>query len=913
MTQRGALLAAVGLAFLVFLGCEPAQPRIKDRPPSRKDSGVKPSVSSPGWRERASKLMNQRRFVEAASVLERGLAQVTKAKGSEDDSLVQPLLSLCQAYTKQGEYARAEDRGRRALAILEKKGSNLVTEPQVQVHSRLGRLYLKLGDYAKAERHLELALAAREKLYGPESPGVGYGLMDLGVLALNRREYRRAEDHLQRALTIFQAKKGPQSRQAAEVLKLLGRVSLEQKKYDQAESYFRQALNIIESAKGPRHPDLIFTLTFLGALYVDKGDYGQAEPLLHRALAISDAALGPLHPDSTNTLVWLAILQGCRGEYGRALETLKRVQAISDRVIEQVMGFTSEEEKMSFLETRKKGLHVLLNLAAHELKQDQGAVEAALSAWLKRKGIVLEAQKRFQEALIDSDDLEAQKIMTELDRRRAEMSRLVLGGVQKESTPEDEEAGSQDEKGSPSGRPDIARLEVEIQDLESRLSRQSRAYASNRRLAGVDTAQTAASLPPDSVLLEFASSRAFSFGPRSEKVRWGKAHYLVFILPAGRVDGLVVKDLGEASVINRQVTGFKKAMTVSEGAGAARAASAARRLYDLVWAPLKNEIGSAKKVFISPDGRLNLIPFEAFLNPEGRYLIEDHTLYYLTSGRDLLSFDQARTDVGSGRALLLGDPDFWLSRDQKVKALTKLGLAVGEEDIPAEVRSPAELEEGSGLTFQPLPGTRTEVKAISALLGSGRAEAYLGTEAIEEVLRQARAPRILHLATHGFFLEDLELGEPDEEGKKISAKSLNPLLRSGLALAGANQSLAGKGHDGILTAEKVLGLKLRGTELVVLSACETGLGETSGGEGVFGLRRAFAQVGVKSMVMSMWPVPDRETTELIVEFYQNLTGGRMDRGEALRRAALKEMKTVKERYGHGHPFFWGAFVFLGQP
>ena len=155
---------------------------------------------------------------------------------------------------------------------------------------------------------------------------------------------------------------------------------------------------------------------------------------------------------------------------------------------------------------------------------------------------------------------------------------------------------------------------------------------------------------------------------------------------------------------------------------------------------------------------------------------------------------------------------------------------------------------------------------------------------------------------------------PEPTGKRIKIE--NPLLRSGIALAGANRALGSKdskNHTGIVTAEKILGLKLRGTDMVVLSACDTGVGEIKTGEGVFGLRRAFTQAGSKSLVMSLWSVPDKETKELMVEFYKNIRVGKMNRCQALKQAALKEMKVVKERYGHTNPFFWGAFVFLGEP
>ena len=223
-------------------------------------------------------------------------------------------------------------------------------------------------------------------------------------------------------------------------------------------------------------------------------------------------------------------------------------------------------------------------------------------------------------------------------------------------------------------------------------------------------------------------------------------------------------------------------------------------------------------------------------------------------------------------------------------------------------------------------GTKEEVNAIAALLGRSASDTYTGERARESVLMQKKSPRILHLATHGFFLSDQDWSSMMDEksrGITITAREApsgkkpvrieNPFLRSGLALAGANRSLAQDGvTDGILTAEKILGLNLRGTDMVVLSACDTGMGDVKNGEGVYGLRRAFTQAGAKSLVMSLWEVPDRETKELMVSFYKNLKSGKMNRAEALRNAALKQRQTVKARYGTDHPYYWGAFVFLGE-
>jgi CHAT domain-containing protein len=341
-----------------------------------------------------------------------------------------------------------------------------------------------------------------------------------------------------------------------------------------------------------------------------------------------------------------------------------------------------------------------------------------------------------------------------------------------------------------------------------------------------------------------------------------------------------------------------------------------------VFEPLRKELRGVKEIFISPDGNLNLIPFEILQRSDGRYLIEDYTFNYLAAGRDIIGFGQIK-DRGE-KALFIGDPDFDMGTEEKNSVVRKLALTRGEKK--ERVRRSSGMR---GLHFSRLPGTREEVKAVQALFGNDKAALYTGKDALEEVLRQRQSPRILHLATHGFFLSDLELGDlrQDTTGRAIKVvispgektkkrKIENPLLRSGIVLAGANNVLKSGDegrNDGIVTAEKILGLRLRGTDMVVLSACDTGVGEVKAGEGVFGLRRAFTQAGAKSLVMSMWQVPDEETKELMVEFYRNILSGKMNRSQALRQAVLKEMRIVKKRYGHTNPLFWGAFVFMGEP
>jgi len=277
--------------------------------------------------------------------------------------------------------------------------------------------------------------------------------------------------------------------------------------------------------------------------------------------------------------------------------------------------------------------------------------------------------------------------------------------------------------------------------------------------------------------------------------------------------------------------------------------------------------------------------------------------------------------------VIMAAPDFDMQFDVEVDEVqeqkekdTLLTLRAGHSRRSVDLKK---------VYWNPLPGTREEAEQISKLFGKGKVQMYVGNQAMEEVFKGLQSPRICHIATHGFFLEDVDRSAWYETKDRFRVSSLeeglsqalpeqleNPLLRSGLALAGANrlgeQQLPEDADDGILTAFEISGMNFWGTDLVVLSACETGVGEVRRGEGVFGLRRAFQLAGARTVIMSLWEVPDVETMELMVDFYQRLQAGE-GKARALRNAQLAMIKQLRARHGAAHPYFWSAFVCVGEP
>ncbi len=849
-------------------------------------------------------------YDKAEPLYTRSLAIWEKALGPDHPDVGTSLNNLAGLYQNTGAHAKAEPLYARALAIYEKALGP--EHPDVATSlNNLADLYRATGAYAKAEPLFTRALAIYEKALGPEHPDVATSLNNLAALSRADGDYTTAESLYERALAIREKAFGPDHADVADSVNGLARLYEALSDYAKAEPLYTRSLAIREKALGPEHPDVAESLNNLAGLYLNTGAYAKAEPLYTRALAIYEKALGPTHPHVATILNNLAVLSAGQGDFGRTLRFTARAQEIDNVLIEQFLGAAAEERKTQFLATKDATLHSFLSLITQHFPQDPAALQMVLNHWLVRKGAILEAQKRAQEAMALSDDPAVAQALQALARIRAQLSQLAFAGRGKE--------------GPAVYRERRDALQQEKVALEEQLVKLSQAYAVNKRVRQADAGQVAQGLPPGTVLLDFARVTPFDHQAKGQTPKWQPARYLAFVLPAGGADRIRLVELGEAAPIEQSVEALRKEIAGGQDPRGERITRLTQQVHDLVFAPLKPFLGPAKELFISPDGLLSLVPFEILQSPDGKFLIEEYLFNYLAAGRDLLAF---RATLGQpGKGLLLGDPDFDLSPSEKAGTLRQLALAASAEPTAPRTRS----GEMRNLAFTRLPGSGREVRAIQALLGEAAADLHTGKEALEEVLRQRAAPRILHLATHGFFLSDQDLGPlPDDpfRGGDLerpaarprssgSARPLeDPFLRSGFALAGANQALRAEDperSDGIVTAEKVLGLRLQGTELVVLSACDTGVGAVKSGEGVYGLRRAFTLAGAKSLVMSLWSVPDRETQELMVQFYRNLLSGTLSRAQALRQAALTQMQVVKERYGAPHPFFWGAFVFLGEP
>lgn len=824
---------------------------------------------------------------EAREMYARTLAIREKTLEPEHADTAASLNNLAEMYRSAGEYAKAEPVYRRAIAVLEKSmGPN---HPDTALAlTNCGKLALAMGEYAKAETYFLRSLTIMEAKLGPTHQATALCLSNLAVLYTSLGEFAKAELLQLRALSIWETALGADHPYSASALEGLAAIAVGKKDYPKGESLYLQALAVREKSVKQDPAQLAASLNNLAMLYGQMGEGSKAERLTLRALALRENDLGLYLPGNLELLNNLAVQYAETGANEKAAEYFQRAQRASSSLIEQLQDFTSEKQKLSFLSTQQSGLHAYLSLIRTRFPRRPEMVRSGLDCWLQRKGLVLETQKRSQNALVSSNNPEIVQSMQSLSALRAELSALAFAGPGKD--------------GADAYRKRLRVLEQRKEVLQTVLSGRSQAFALSMRKNRVDAGQLAAIMPKGTVLVDVALVQDYDFAATGKVERWSPARYLAFVLPAGRPQDVQLVDLGESKPIDAAIAAYKASILTNVPGPVMQRA---QELYSRVFSPLVKCLGTARQVYLSLDGALSLVPFETFQTPDGRFLLEQYTFTHLAAGRDLLGFGTP-SDQSRG-VLVIGDPDFDLDAAGYSQALSGLSMAN---------RSGGRLRSAgmAGMTFERLPSTRQEALAIQTLLGAQASETFLDKNALEEVLTTAHSPKVVHLATHAFFLPAQERqGKVDDENSSGALFRESPLLRSGLVLAGANRALRGEqGANGVLTAEKVMSLDLKGTELVVLSACSTGAGEVREGEGVYGLQRAFVQAGAQSMVMSMWPVPDEETKELMVAFYGNLKAG-MNRAQALRQAALKELKIAETRHGSRNPLFWGAFVFLGDP
>ena len=847
---------------------------------------------------------SQGRYAEAEPLLKQALELRKRTLGENHPDVAQSLNNLAELYDSQGRYAEVEPLLKQALELRKRTlGEN---HPDVATNlNNLAALYRSQGRYAEAEPLYKKALKLFRQTLGENHPDVATSLNNLALLYKDQGHYAEAEPLFKQALELNRRTLSKTHPAVAQSLNNLAALYDSQGRYAEAEPLYKQALELRKRTLGENHPAVAQNLNNLAVLYNSQGRYAEAEPLYKQALKLFKRTLGETHPAVALSLNNLAVLYYTQGDITRSLSFLTQGMQIEERNLDINLAVGAEAQKQSYIATIASTTDAAISLHLQSASNDSSAARLALTTLLRRKGRILDAltdgMQRLRQNLTPAD----QKQFDELAVTRNQLATLFYGGLGN-LTPEQYQAR-------------ITQLQQQANQLEADLNNRSATFRTATQPITLEAIQK--QIPTDAALVELVSYRPFN-SKAKEGDHYSKPRYAAYILsPQGAIQSV---DLGEAALIDLQTEVFRQALRNRDP----RVKTIARQLDAKLMQPIRAKLGNTHNLLISPDSQLNLIPFAALVDEHDRYLVETYDINYLTSGRDLL---RLQSPIASRQSpVLIANPNYADPGDPTSAQLVhNVGTITNTNPATLVASTKPTAARGTNqrstdlatLRVTPLPGTLAETNAIKSKLKG--TIVLTGSQATENALKQVQAPRILHIATHGFFLEDAApstaasrspslipvLSESNSFGgirPPVSGNTENALLRSGLALAGFNVRQSGS-EDGVLTAQEAAGLDLRGTQLVVLSACETGIGNVANGEGVYGLRRAFVLAGAASQLTSLWQVSDAGTKDLMVNYYDRLLANQ-GRSDALRQTQLDFLHSPN----YSHPYYWAAFVPSGD-
>lgn len=845
-------------------------------------------------------------YDEARAVLAQALTLTRERFGPQHPNTGAALVNAGIAAYTMGDYELARRHFEQVLAIDEAKLGGSHPFVAEDLNNLAGILYL-LGDLPAATARFERAVDIAQAALGPEHVDVGKWTTNLAGCVAATGDRARARDLFERGLRIQRKFPSANPVELAAGLVDYARVLADLGHTRDALQPLHDALATRREALGERHPDTARARQALGNVLAMLGDATAARDNLEAAAAGLEAALGPTHPDVGSAMRDLALLDLAQSEWAAAVEHASRAERIGRDHLRLTARGLSEREALAYASVRSAGCHLALAAALQP-----GQARWIWPAWdelVRSRALVLDEMAARRRLASASADPRVEALALRLQQTRTRLANLVS----RRTT----DGGS-----SSSGL--LAAAQADKESAERELAAGIAPLAAQLARDRVGLAEVAAALPVGSALLAYA--RAAS--PTKQSL------YCALLLPAGSRSPIAVP-LAPVDQVDAAVQRWRRAIAqgaVPPGPMAAQAELACRaagaELRTLLWDPVAHQLGGADLVFVVPDGTLHLVSFGALPVDGDAYLVErGPTLHLLTAERDLVAPSPASAPAGD--LLAMGGPDF----DAGLAGLAtprRGRLEVAATTYRGARSACAELGQ---LVFDPLPGAEQEVRALPRALrgasGIARTLVLTGRDATEDRFkRDSATARVVHVATHGFVLGGTcdagTLAEIDAQAAQWAIhpggdapgdpSRENPLLRCGLAFAGANQRQQARGDqdDGILTAEEIASLDLSHAQWVVLSACDTGAGDLAAGEGVLGLRRAIQMAGASTVIHTLWQVDDALARKWVDELYLQRYRRGASTAAAVRAATLALLTELRRAGRTPHPFHWAAFAAAGS-
>ncbi|MEQ1638642.1 MAG: tetratricopeptide repeat protein [Methylococcales bacterium] len=852
--------------------------------------------------------LDQGRYVEAQPLIMKSLELWKSTLGDTHPYVATSLLNLSLLYKYQGQYEKAENCIIKSLLIIEKIHG--INHPSYATTiDNLASLYQDQGRFVEAERLYIKSLAIRKTILGENHPDLANSLNNLALLYKDQGRYAEEEPLLLKSFSIRKKVFGEQHPALANSLNNLALLYRTLGRFIEAEALFFQSLAISEKTLGKYHPHYATTLINLAGLYKDQGNYTKAETRYLQGLRIHLKVYGQASPEVAISINNLATMYYKQGRYEEAEPLIVQSMMIAENAFDQShpfvaigsnnlgMLFESQDKKSQAEVQFKKSLRIMNQVlegwlwGADELTRQSylqqqennrniyisfygtnGLADEALNFSLSRKGLLLRIESEFKVLTRLHPDPAVQQQLDKFKELGSQIATLMISGKCKAEQ--------------------FKTLKTQHANLERELIQHLSSF--KRNITEVAPAQVLEKLSLEQSLVDFQVYKAYDFKSR----RYGSEQVIAIV--ANHQHGIQLIKLGDLAPIDQAIQRYRKLVTTVQSHSLRQTA---QELYERLWAPLPAFVHDSASVYLVPDGPLHLLPFKALQDKNEQYLGVKQNLLTLSSARDLVL---APDNAPSSNATIFAAPDFGKAEGSTTNKKSNRGIEL------------------SHIYFNDLPATLDEGKQIAALISQKQnakpPRLFLHREANEAEVNAVHSPQILHLATHGFFLEDQKTDDKAQANSFISLGEShlpyreNPLVRSGLALADANLGIKGKqrlqatdNNDGILTALEVLNLDLQGTDLVTLSACETGVGDIKTGEGVYSLNRAFQEAGAKAVLSTLWKVKDQPTGIFMQKFYSRYLNGTPPQ-QALQATQQEFIQDPQ----YSLPYFWAGFVLTSK-
>ncbi|MCX6153794.1 MAG: CHAT domain-containing protein [Candidatus Kapabacteria bacterium] len=725
----------------------------------------------------------------------------------------------------------------------------------------LGTLYYSLADFIEAEKLISESYFIFKDKLGETHPSTIYALLKLGLVNSALSQSDQVKDIINRFNKIKD--KIPENR--TEFISPLYDFAVllwTQGKMEEALAGFMKLKPLIEKHLGKTNSLYAYCLNALGIINWFNGKYDIAQKYLSEVVALREIFFGENNPDYSGALFNLAGIQADAGDYRLADDNFRKALDLNLKLVKQFFPFLSEDEKEDYIDKVKLRYGMFASYILDRVKESPKITCDLYNFTLAFRSILLNSSSEIRRKIESTNNNELITIFDDWKHKRQQLCRLYMMSKSELSASNN----------------DIEELEKAVKEIEKKLSSgtngESGDFFSTPKWQDIQ-----GKLAEDEVAIEIIRFEAFRKGNKDQYF------YIALILTKETKDAptLLVLDAAEqfeSVSINNYLSAIKRKVDDNSS-------------YLDYWSKIEEKIPNKKTIYIAVDGVYHRISMNTLHSMNGKYLLDSKKINLVLSTADILK-RQEKSSTKTETAVLLGAPAFASSKSTNSKERN-----IGSASILKELKS---------LKIEDLPGAKKEIDDLGKLMTENKiiVSSFTGAEATKSNLLKTSKANILHIATHGFFLSDNKAENSGRKGGQIYLPKTNPMIKSGLLLAGSkdaitNSSIDNSENNGILTSYEVMNSDFHNTDLVVLSACETGLGEIKNGEGVYGLTRAFYISGAKSLLMSLWNVNDQTTQELMFEFYKGYLGGK-SKIEALREAQLK----IKEKYPN--PYYWGAFV-----